>query len=64
MDVSENLRQMAVRHAPRTAPGLPKRGSTIEIDGVPCTITKSVEIAGRIKAYALDLNGNVRETYL
>ena len=57
-EISRNILQMATTERRPTAPGHPERGSQIDIDGVTCTVSSSVRIAGRLVIYALDAAGN------
>jgi hypothetical protein len=54
MTIRQNLQQMAIATAPQTAPGHPRRGDTITIDGDNCTVTTSAQVAGNLVIYARD----------
>lgn len=54
MTIRENLQQMATAQPRTTAPGHPKRGDVIDIDGDPCTVTSSAQVAGHLVIYARD----------
>jgi hypothetical protein len=62
MTIRQSLQQMVTGAAPATAPGHPKRGDTIEIDGVPCTVTSSAQVVGRLVIYAMDADRNEHVT--
>lgn len=66
MDVNENLRQMATTKPLPTAPGMPKRGTYITdpADGARVLVTRSIQMPGKVIAYCLDDNSDVREVEL